>query len=402
MTIQEVGAPVVDYETADSPAEAHRLLAAARAQGPVATGPHGPEVLSYELARTVLRDDRFATPKGLGLAAQGVDSGPLWDRVSANLLSLDGPDHHRLRKLVSRAFTPRASDRLRATCRQLADELVGRQTAEGFCDVVADIARPYPVPVICALLGASAQDWPQLSAWADDIFKVFDWNVAEDADDIERAWSALDRYNDSLVRERRDALTDDLMSDLIRAEIDGDRLTHTELLMLAGGLLMAGTDTTRNQLAAAVDVLCDHPEQWAMLARHPEAIPTAVDELMRFWPVVFTTIRCPRVDVDLPGLSLRQGEMVIVNIAAANRDPAAFDAPEMLDLGRRNASAMLTFGGGIHYCLGTHLARTELVEALTVITARMPAPRRAGPAPWGPLTGICGPLTLPLSFEPGH
>ena len=402
MTIQEMDLPTLDYETADSPGEAHRILADARAQGPVAMGPHGPEILSYELARIVLRDDRFATPRGLGLTAQGIDSGPVFERVAANLLSLDGADHHRLRRLVCKAFTPRASERLAATCRTLADELVGRTVDEGFCDVVADIARPYPVPIICALLGAPATDWPRISAWADDIFKIFDWNVAEDADDIERSWSQLDDYNDGLVRTRRETLADDLMSDLVRAEIDGDRLTHDELLMLAGALLMAGTDTTRNQLAAAVDVLCDRPEQWRLLASHPELIPSAVEEIMRFWPVIFTTLRTARVEVDLPGLHVPRGASVLVNTAAANRDPDAFDTPDRLDLGRTNAPAMLTFGGGIHYCLGSHLARTEMVEALTVITARMPQPRRAGPAPWRPLTGISGPQTLPLMFDPGH
>ncbi|MBB2771672.1 UNVERIFIED_ORG: cytochrome P450 [Mycolicibacterium obuense] len=402
MTTLDVGLPTVDYENEDDPEEAHRILAAARERAPVALGAHGPEVLTYELARTVLRDDRFATPRGLALATQGVTSGPVWDRVVAGLLSLDGEDHHRLRRLVCKAFTPKASSRLRDTCVQVINDLVDPHTAGGTVDVVADIARPYPIPIICALLGAPARDWARFSAWADDIFKIFNWNVAEDADDIERAWSELDAYNDALVRARRDDLTDDLFSDLIRAEVDGDRLTHDELLMLAGGLLMAGTDTTRNQLAAAVGVLCDHPDQWGLLAANPALIPRAVDELMRFCPVIFTTIRTAREDVVLPGLRVPAGELVIVNIAAANRDPAAFEDPDRLDVTREGATAMLTFGGGVHYCLGSHLARTELVEALTVLTRRMPHPRRTAPERWKPLTGISGPATLPLAFDAGH
>lgn len=402
MTTLDVGLPPLDYENVGDPETAHRILAAARERGPVALGPHGPEILTYELARTVLRDDRFATPRGLALASQDITSGPVWDRVVEGLLSLDGEDHHRLRRLVCKAFTPKASARLRGTCIEVVNDLVSPHTATGTVDVVADIARPYPIPIICALLGAPAQDWAQFSAWADDIFKIFNWNVAEDAEDIERAWAELDSYNDALVRTRRDALTDDLFSDLIRAEVDGDRLGHDELLMLAGGLLMAGTDTTRNQLAAAVGVLCDHPEQWELLADNPELVPRAVDELMRFCPVIFTTIRTAREDVELPGLQVAAGELVIVNIAAANRDPAAFDDPARLDVTREAAAAMLTFGGGVHYCLGSHLARTELVEALTVITQRMPHPRRTGPERWKPLTGISGPATLPLAFDAGH
>lgn len=402
MTTLDVGLPSIDYENASHPEDAHRILAAARARGPVALGAHGPEILTYELARTVLRDDRFATPQGLALTMQGITSGPVWDRVVDSLLSRDGEDHHRLRRLVCKAFTPKASGRLRDTCIQVINDLVDPHAATGTVDIVADIARPYPIPIICALLGAPAEDWSRFSAWADDVFKVFNWNVAEDADDIDRAWTELDSYHDALILARRDALTDDLFSDLIRAEIDGDRLTRDELLMLAGGLLMAGTDTTRNQLAAAVGVLCDRPDQWERLAGNPELIPRAVDELMRFCPVVFTTLRTAREDVELPGLRIAAGELVIVNIAAANRDPAAFDEPDRLDITREGAAAMLTFGGGMHYCLGSHLARTELIEALTVLTQRMPHPRRTGPERWKPLTGVSGPLTLPLAFDAGH
>ncbi|BCI53860.1 cytochrome P450 hydroxylase [Mycolicibacterium litorale] len=402
MTTLDVGLPTVDYENERDPEDAHRILAAARERGPVALGAHGPEILTYDLARTVLRDDRFLIPEGLALAAQGVTSGPVWDRAVDSLLSRDGEDHHRLRRLVCKAFTPKASARLRDTCVKVVNDLVDPHTAVGSVDIVADIARPYPIPVICALLGAPAQDWHRFSAWADDIFKVFNWNVAEDAADIDRAWIELDSYNDALVRARRDALTDDLFSDLIRAEVDGDRLTHDELLMLAGGLLMAGTDTTRNQLAAAVGVLCDHPDQWDLLAARPDLIPRAVDELMRYCPVIFTTLRTAREDVELAGLRIPAGEMLIVNIAAANRDPAAFDHPDRLDVTRDGAAAMLTFGGGVHYCLGSHLARTELTEALTVITRRMPNPRRTAPERWKPLTGISGPATLPLRFDAGN
>ena len=165
---------------------------------------------------------------------------------------------------------------------------------------------------------------------------------------------------------------------------------------------MAGTDTTRNQLAAAVQVLCDHPDQWALLAEHPELAPQAVEELMRHSPVIFTTMRKAAEDVELDGVRIPAGTLVIVNTAAANRDPAVYDDPDRLDITREGPATMLTFGGGIHYCLGAHLARLELAEALTVITRRMPNPRRTGPAPWKPLIGITGPTTLPIEFDAGH
>jgi cytochrome P450 len=205
-----------------------------------------------------------------------------------------------------------------------------------------------------------------------------------------------------MVAHRRRNLTDDLLSQLIRAEDDGDRLSAAELTMLAETLLMAGTDTTRNQLAAAVQVLADHPDQWTLLAHHPELAPNAVHELMRYCPVIFTTMRRAVEDVELAGVRIPAGTLVIVNTAAANRDPAVYDHPDRLDITREGPATMLTFGGGSHYCLGAHLARLELAQALTVITRRMPNPRRTGPAPWKTITGITGPTTLPIEFDTGH
>ncbi len=401
-TVFDARLPAIAYEHARNPEDAHQLIRQARLQGSIALGPHGPEVLGYELVRTVLRDPRFCMPKGHALAAQGITSGRLWDKVTSGLLSRDGADHNRLRRLVSQAFTPRSTARLQTTIVEVITELVDPLTSTGRCDVVSDIARRYPIPIICGLLGAPRQDWQLFSDWADDIFKTFTWNVADHAAVIMAAFDELDAYIDDMVAQRRHHLTDDLMSQLIRAEDAGDRLSADELRMLAGGLLMAGTDTTRNQLAAAVGDLCDHPQQWALLAEHPELAPQTVEELMRHSPVVFATMRKAVEDVKLGGVRLPAGTLVIVNTAAANRDPAIYDDPDCLDITREGPATMLTFGGGIHYCLGAHLARLELAEALRVITQRMPNPHRTGPAPWKPLVGITGPTTLPIEFDAGH
>ena len=165
---------------------------------------------------------------------------------------------------------------------------------------------------------------------------------------------------------------------MMRAEVDGDRLSHDELLTLAATLLMAGTDTTRNQLAAAVQVFCDHPDQWRLLAEHPELAPQAVEEAMRFSPVIFMTMRIAVDDVELGGVTIPAGTFIIANTAAANHDPAVYDEPDRFDITREGAPAMLTFGGGIHYCLGAHLARIELAEALTTMARRMPNIRCTG------------------------
>src|SRR6185312_11380088 len=179
---------------------------------------------------------------------------------------LNGAEHLRLRRLVSRAFTPRAAARMRTACTDVITELVDQHTAAGHCDMVTDIAQPYPVPIICALLGAPREDWQLFSTWAGDISKAFGVRVAEEESAIMRAWRHLDAYVEDLVERRRRSLSDDLISELIRAEdpaYPGDRLTHEELVNLVAILLNAGTDTTRNQSAAAVQVLCEHPDQWS-------------------------------------------------------------------------------------------------------------------------------------------
>jgi cytochrome P450 len=189
---------------------------------------------------------------------------------------------------------------------------------------------------------------------------------------------------------------------LIQAEEDGDRLTHDELGMLARVLLAAGTDTTRNQLAAAVEVFCEHPDQWALLADRPELAPRAVDEAMRYAPIVIGGMRVATEDVEVAGVEIPAGTSVLAGTAAANRDPSVFPDPDRFDITRQAAEPMLTFGGGMHYCLGVHLAKAELAVALTIMARRMPNIRRTGPAPWKSIYGISGPITLPVQFDPGH
>ncbi|OBJ32861.1 cytochrome P450 [Mycobacterium colombiense] len=400
-SVFEADLPTLSYDPEETPAQVYPRLREAQRQAPVAIGPHGPEVLSYRLVRSVLRDPRFQIPPGVNLLAQGIDSGPLWDKVANSLLCLEGDAHHRLRSLCSKAFTPRTVARLHDTMAGVMNELVDQVADAGRCDVVTAIARPYPVPIICALLGAPRQDWQQFSLWADDVFKAFSFTVDLRAVEpvVMRAWRELDDYVDEMVERRRDSLTDDLLSDLIRAEDEGDRLDAAELRMLAGGLLLAGTDTTRNQVAASVQVLCEHPEQWELLRRRPELAMRAVEETMRHSPIACGTLRLVVEDAELDGYSFPAGTAVLVNTFAANRDPAVYDDPDRVDITRDAAPPILTFGGGVHYCLGANLARREIAEALNVLANRLRNPRMAGPAPWKPMVSLSGPKSLPIAFE---
>ncbi|BBZ39965.1 cytochrome P450 [Mycobacterium conspicuum] len=402
-SVFEAGLPTLDYDISESPHEVCERIRAAQLRGPIAIGPFGPEILSYELARSVLRDTRFVIPPGLHLAAQGVTSGPLWDRVVGSIICVEGAEHHRLRSLVSRAFTPRATLRLHDTIGEVVNELIDgvvRIDGADGCDIVTDIARHYPIPIICALLGAPRASWAEFSRWAEAIFKMANFSVdlAEEAPEILRGWAELDAYVDEMIAERRHRLTDDLLSDLIRAEDDGDRLSADELRMTVASLLLAGTDTTRNQLAASVQVLLDHPEQWAMLREHPELAMPAVEETMRHSPAVCNTVRTVYDDVELDGYTFPAGSYIFVNSFAANRDPDIYPDPDRFDITRKDAPAVLTFGGGVHYCLGANLARLELAEGLKILANRLPDARRAGPAPWKPMLGMSGPTSLPVEF----
>lgn len=396
----DAGLPTFTYGLDATPHDILEDVRQAQSCAPIAIGPLGPEILSYELARDMLRDNRFRLPPGISLAAQGITSGPLYDKLANSLLGLNGPPHVRLRKLVSKAFTPRATSRLDDTIHEVMDGLVDRVVDAGQCDVVTDIARPYPTPIICALIGAPREDWQLFADWTEEIFKAFifqpDANFDEAA--IMRAWGELDAYVDEMVAGRRNSLTDDLLSELIRAESDGDRLNADELRMLVAGFLMAGTDTTRNQLAASVQVLCEHRDQWATLRNQPEFAMQAVEESMRHSPAASIVPRTATDDVEFAGYTFPAGTFVIVNTFAANRDPAIYPDSDRFDITRKDAPAILTFGGGAHYCLGANLARRELAGALTVLTRRLSATHRTGPAPWKSLLGMTGPTTLPIEF----
>jgi cytochrome P450 len=398
-SVFDAGLPTIDYAQAQHPDEAHAIISHARAQAPIAIGPYGPELLTYDLVHAALRDPRFRVPRGMFLAAQGISSGPLWDRIAALIISVDGEEHHRLRKLVSKAFTPKATARLRATIVDVITGLVDRVCASGRCDVVTDIARQYPVPVICELIGAPPEDWELISDWTDDIMGAFGWNAATQTPTILAAWEALDSYIDDMVRHRRRAPKDDLLSELIRAEDHGDRLNTDELRSMLASLLFAGTDTTRLQLGAAAHLLCDHPAQWTLLGRRPELAANAVHELIRHSPMSFVTLRIAVQDVELEGFRIPAGTIVVINTGAANRDPAAYEDPDRLDITRVGAPPIQTFGGGRHYCLGANLARLELAEALSVMTRRMPNARRTDPAPWRSVSTLGGPITLPIEFD---
>ncbi len=323
---------------------------------------------------------------------------------TGSILTMEGPNHSRLRRLAAPAFTPKAADRLRPFMREVINGLVDTFAATGRCEFVEDVCEPYPIPIICELLGAPKQDWKLFSNWATDIFRIFNNDIENDSAKIVAAGMELEAYVRALIAERRDAPRDDLLSDFIAAEEDGDRMSTNELVMMTQAVLMAGTDTTRNQLACSVALFSEQPDQWALLADQPELAARAVEESMRVLGAVSGTARVASEDIEYRDVIFPAGTIVATSLGAANYDEAVFDDPFTFDITREpSSSPQITFGSGIHFCMGANLARAELQEALPLLARRMPDLSTYAPIEWKPANiGIWGPANLPLTFTPSQ
>ncbi len=398
-SVEDLDLPMLDILGMDR-AEAVAAMAGARERGWLARSLLGFAVTTYDDAVALLRDRRFHSALSLIPAMSGVAPEESFMGRRRSILAMEGAEHARLRRLVAPAFTPAAADRLRPLMDGVMDALLDAVAPAGAADLVASVCEPYPVPVICALLGAPAADAPRFSSWATDIFRIFNGNLAEELPVVERAAGELDRYVRSMVEERRRRPADDLLSALVACEEAGDRLSTDELVMLAEAVLMAGTDTTRNQLACSLALFLDHPDQWALLARRPELAGRAVEESMRFLGAVRSTARVAAEDVEYRGVRFPAGTIVSIHLAGANRDPGAFADPDRFDLAAPRDTQQLTFGSGIHHCLGAALARAELQQALPMIARRLPGLAADGPVTWKPPTfGIWGPRSLPARWD---
>jgi cytochrome P450 len=397
ITAFDLDLPTYDADGLDRDAR-REVLRAAQAQHWLARTPLGFGVTRYTDAVALLRDRRFHSALSLLPQMQGLDDAEVEQR-RPSILSMEGDEHARVRRLVAPAFTPAAAGRLRPFMAEVFAELLDAIEERHECDFVTEVCEPYPIPIICELLGAPRRDWQQFSHWATEIFRLFNQNLAEDLPAIQQASLELESYVTALVAERRSSPSDDLLSALIAAEEAGDRLSTDELVMLAEAVLMAGTDTTRNQLGCAVALLLSHPEQWQRLVAHPTLAPRAVDETMRYLGAVGGTVRVASEDITYRDVLFPRGTILFVSLATANRDPEVFAIPDHVDVARETTVPNLTFGSGIHYCLGAHLARGELQEALALLATRFPTLELAGEIEWKPENfGIWGPARLPVRW----
>ncbi|MGH8906684.1 MAG: cytochrome P450 [Egibacteraceae bacterium] len=328
------------------------------------------------------------------------DLGRLQERLGRSMLSADPPDHTRLRKLVNRAFTPRRVQGLRPRIEAIVDELLDAAVVAGpTMDLIAALAYPLPITVICELLGVPLSDRARVRAWSREFVDQSEFPLPPEAvERIERAGDEFVAYLDDLVRTRRAAPGEDMLSALIAVQERGDQLSDDELLSTCVLLLIAGHETTINLIGNGTLALLRHPDQFRRLRDDPALTRSAVEELLRYDSPVQMTSRIVVGDVRVGGVTLGDGDMVLPMLGAANRDPVRFADPDRLDVSRVD-NRHLSFGNGPHFCVGAPLARLEGEIAIGALVRRLPRLRLDTDLPeWRPSPALRGLEALPVAY----
>lgn len=354
----------------------YQVVGAARAQCPVYyDGDFGRYlILRHDDVRESLRDKNFCVDARKANADTFPKRFPDFIVADENsMLSLDNPDHKRLRSLVSKAFTPKSVEAMRPRARAIAEALVDQIDGSGPFDLIDAFAGPFPTMVISDMLGVSREQSGNFKTWSDTSIRGF-FNVA--ADDAEKA-AAL-KANESLrelfyseIRARRKQPGDDLISAMVLAQEAGETLTDDEIVTQCNLLLVAGNVTVTDMLGCGFLRLIQHPAQYTLLRDNPDLMANAVEEVLRFDPPADASVRIPDRDIDVAGCPIKSGEYLFLSIMAANHDPDAHDEPDQFDIQRKDVHH-LSFGGGAHFCLGASLARIEGQEAFGAILRRFP------------------------------
>ena len=398
--LSELELPTVEFDFADAEEHRNALLALSK-ESWIAKGVFAYPIFKYEDCVAILRDKRWHSAAALAAEAFGVNDPRLKERRRESILSAEGDVHTRLRRLVAPSFSPRAADRLRPFMREVMNSLIDPVAKNGKCDLATDICDPYPIPIICELLGAPKKDWQLFSRWAEDVLRIFNATASEELDIIFKAQDELGAYTRQLIADRRSRPADDLITSLIAAEEAGDKLDEAELEMMVEAVIVGGTDTTRNQLGCSIALFAEHPEQWKLLAEQPELAGKAVEETMRYFGAVRATGRFASEDIEYKGVLFPKGTLVTPSLSIANRDETVFNDANIFDITREPAGQpQMTFGSGLHYCLGAALARAEQQEALPIMAQRMKNLRIDGAVTWKPSTvAIFGPENLPIAYD---
>ncbi len=358
---------------------------------------YGHAVLRYDQMNRLLKDRRFMQGNAKWPAQNGIHSGLFSDWWKQTLLSLEGNDHDRVRRLLRPAFGRKVVQGWVPGFQELATELIDEFSPRGEVELISEFAEPYATRVICRMLGLPEDEWPQIAHWADDLGKSFGIQVGRDVPVIEQALEGLYEYCDAVIRDRATHPRADLVSTLVAAQQTGD-LSKDELGVALVFLIFAGMETTRNQLGLALQTLLAHPDQWRLLAERPDLGANAVEEVMRVNPTVTWVTREALDDVEVDGLEIPQGGIVQMFSHAAGTDPRTMGDPSF-DITRTHPPHM-GFGAGVHHCLGHFVARADMAVALPLLAQRMPDAVPDGPGTWLPVSGNTGAVRFPIRFTP--
>ncbi|GGJ62628.1 cytochrome P450 [Streptomyces brasiliensis] len=359
---------------------------------------YGLAVLRYEEVSRLLKHPKLRQGSAAWPAHNGITEGPFADWWASWVLNKEGEEHHRLRRLMNPAFSPKLIGGLVPRFQTLAAELIDGFQEPGRCEFVSEFAEPYAARVIAIMLGIPETEWPVIARESATIGLAMGVTIRQDMPKIEAALSNLYAYADELIADRRRNERDDFVSALVRAHRDSDTLSDTELrdgLLL---LIFGGFDTTRNQLGLAMQTFMRHPDQWRLLAERPELGGKAVEEVMRVNPTVTWVTREAREDFSFQDLDIAAGTTVHLFSESAGTDPRVFGEYSFDIAAERKPH--FGFGGGAHHCLGHFVARSDMSEALPLLARRMRDPRPDGGDEWLPDSGNTGPIRLPITFTP--
>ena len=400
-TATELDLPRLDHTDPSLRGDRYRAAMASldSHDGWLAANPFGFTVLDHEAGEFFLRTKDAVFP-GLTIAELfSISDGALHEEIVKNIINVNGDDHRRLRNLVNPALSPRAVDRYRPAMRRFLQQLCDQLPADGRCEFIEAFAKPYPSLVIAEVMGAPLSDAPRLHHWSNWIQRQFDaQSLMTELQLIEQAVAEFYEYEDALITARKQDPGDDLISALITVSVEGDRLSDDELRNLILNILVGGVDTSQSQLAHAVRLLAEHPDQWDLLRADPAGLALkAVDEALRYEPITPFTARIIINATEFRGVTFPVGTIVLVSAWHANREGVEPDAFEIA--AERPRSRALTFGAGIHYCVGANLARAEMSEALAFLAERVKRVHLDGEPTFGTPSGIYGLEALPLRLE---
>lgn len=402
-------APKYDLISQDFLADPHPTFRRMRAEDPVYWHPQFNLfcVTRYNDVQLMTRDPRFSSERpnyyGKGASPSVLDKLEYYNRfVSHWMVLADPPRHTRLRGLVAKAFTPQVVEKLRPMTQQIADEMIDAVVASGRADIVRDIAHPLPAAITAVMLGIPRKDIAQFKGWTDDVMMLLGTPVPtnETVEIGYRGVISLEGYFQQIIEERRQHPQNDILTMLVLAEEQGSVLSKSELVATCAMLLVAGHDTTSNQISNGILELLRAPEQLQKLRDNPALIEGAVEELLRYNGAAFQFMRRAREDIELGGTRISAGQLLFGFLHAANRDPSRFKDPERLDITRPD-NRHVAFGSGIHFCIGAQIARIETQVALNTILARLPNLALAeSHLEWIPNILVHGVRALPVTFEP--